>query len=58
MTLLESIWLIISFLIIAIVLLTDPSSDQPSSGQNLIYKISGLLIISFYLLTTFLSLTK
>ncbi len=57
MTLLESIWLIISFLIIVIVLLTDPSSDQPSSGQNLIYKFSGLLIVSFYLLTTFLSLT-
>jgi protein translocase SecG subunit len=61
MNLLESIWFIISFLIIVIVLLVDPKDSltgsstnntlglfsSPSSGQQFIYNFSGILILVF-----------
>jgi protein translocase SecG subunit len=69
MNLLESIWFIISFLIIVIVLLVDPKDSltgsstnntlglfsSPSSGQQFIYNFSGILILVFFVLTTILS---
>ena len=70
MSLLESSWFLISSLIIVIVLLVDPKSSlagsssnavlglfsSPSSGQQFIYKFSAVLILSFFVLTTVLSL--
>mgnify|MGYP006171773995 CR=1 FL=1 len=69
MTLLESIWFVITFLIISVVLLIDPKSSaasggnnpvigvfsSPSSGQSFIYRVSAVLIILFYILTIVLS---
>jgi len=65
MNLLESIWFLIAFLLIAIVLLIDPKSSiagsstspvlgafsSPSSGQKFIYQFSAVLIASFLILT-------
>ena len=70
MSLLESSWFLITFLIISIVLLVDPKSSMtgsntnavmglfssPSSGQQFIYKFSAVLILFFFVLTTILSL--
>jgi len=70
MSLLESSWFLISSLIIVIVLLVDPKSSlagsdtnavlglfsSPSSGQQFIYNFSAVLILSFFILTTVLSL--
>ena len=70
MSLLESSWFLISFLIILIVLLLDPKSSitgsntnavlglfsSPSSGQQFIYNFSAVLISLFFVLTTVLSL--
>ena len=70
MSLLESSWFLISSLIIVIVLLVDPKNSltgstsnavlgffsSPSSGQQFIYKFSAVLILSFFVLTTVLSL--
>lgn len=72
MTLLQTIWFIIAFLIISIVLLIDPKSSgagietnpvsgffsTPSSGQQFVYRFSAILIISFYVLTTFLKCSE
>jgi len=69
MTLLESIWFVITFLIISVVLLVDPKSygagggsnpvlgvfSSPSSGQSFIYRVSAFLIVLFYILTIVLS---
>jgi|TARA_B100000768_G_scaffold180352_1_gene200076 preprotein translocase subunit SecG len=70
MNFLESSWFLISSLIIVIVLLVDPKSSlagsdtnavlglfsSPSSGQQFIYNFSAVLILSFFILTTVLSL--
>lgn len=70
MSLLESSWFLISSMIIGIVLLVDPKSSltssntnpivglfsSPSSGQEFIYNFSAVLIVSFFVLTTILSL--
>ena len=70
MDILESIWFIISFLIIVIVLLVDPKSSMvgsntnavlglfssPSTSQQFIYNLSAVLIFLFFVLTTVLSL--
>jgi protein translocase SecG subunit len=68
MGLLEGSWFLISFLIIAIVLLVDPKSSlsssssvlglfsSPSSGQQFIYKFSAILIGVFFILTLSISL--
>ena len=72
MSLLESSWFLISFLIIAIVLLVDPKSSlagsnknavlglfsSVSSGQKFIYNFSAVLILLFFVLTTILSLSN
>ena len=72
MSLLESSWFLISFLIVIIVLLVDPKSSlagpntnavlglfsSPDSGQQFIYNFSGVLILSFFALTTILSLNN
>jgi protein translocase SecG subunit len=69
MTLLESSWFLVAFLIIAIVLLIDPKSSMsgsgsnpslggfssPSSEQKFIYQFSAVLITTFFILTTALS---
>ena len=69
MDILESIWFIISFLIIVIVLLVDPKSSMvgsntnavlglfssPSSGQQFIYRLSAILISLFFILSVVLS---
>ena len=66
MSLLESIWFLISSLIITIVLLVNPKTSitgssensvlglfsSPSSGQQFIYNFSAVLIVSFFVLTT------
>ena len=70
MNFLESSWFLISSLIIVIVLLVDPKSSlagsdtnavlglfsSPSLGQQFIYNFSAVLILSFFILTTVLSL--
>jgi hypothetical protein len=56
MGLLEGSWFLISFLIIAIVLLVDPKSSLTTSGQQVIYKFSALLIGVFFILTLTISL--
>jgi protein translocase SecG subunit len=72
MNLIESSWFLISFLIILIVLATDPKSSltgssknvvlglfsSPTSGQQFIYNFSAVLIILFFVLTTVLSLNN
>ena len=72
MNLIESSWFVISILIILIVLLVDPKSSitgsntnalqglfsSPSTSQQFIYNFSAVLILSFYVLTTVLSLTN
>ena len=72
MNLLESSWFIVSSLIIAIVLLVDPKNSlsgsgtnaalgllsSPSSSQQTIYRISGVLIAFFFLLTVVLGLSN
>jgi protein translocase SecG subunit len=72
MSLLESSWFLVSSLIIAIILLVDPKDSQtignsnallgsfssPSSAQQFIYNFSAILIISFFVLTTALSLNN
>ena len=72
MNLIESVWFLVSFLIILIVLLVDPKSSlaggnnnfvlgalySPSSGQQFIYKFSAILIGVFFVLTTVLSLNS
>ena len=68
MDLLESIWFLISSLIIIIVLLVDPKSSLTGSSNNIlgftnsggqfIYKFSAVLIVSFFMLTTVLSLNN
>lgn len=69
MSLFESVWLLLSSLIILIVLLVDPKSSitgsstnavlglfsSPSTGQQFIYSFSIVIILSFYILTTVLS---
>ena len=69
MNLIESCWFLISFLIIGIILLTDPKNSivgssnnsmlgmfsSPSSGQKFIYTFSAVLIAIFFILTTVLS---
>ena len=69
MSLLESSWFLVTFLIIAIVLLIDPKTSAsgssaspvlggfatPSSEQKFIYRISAALIAVFFILTTVLS---
>ncbi len=71
MGLLESSWFLISFLIIAIILIVDPKSSlagpntnavwglfsSPDSGQQFIYNFSAILIVSFFILTVVLSLS-
>ena len=70
MSLLESSWFLVAFLIITIVLLVDPKSSMsgassnpvlggfatPSSEQKFIYRFSAILIAGFFILTTLLSL--
>jgi len=72
MDVIESIWFIVSFLIILIVLLVDPKSSMvgsstnailglfssPSSSQQFIYNLSAVLIFLFFVLTTVLSLVQ
>jgi protein translocase SecG subunit len=72
MSLLESTWFLISFLVITVVLLVDPKSSltdsntngvlglfsSPSSGQQFIYNFSAVLIVFFFILTTILSLNN
>jgi len=72
MSLLESTWFLVSSLIIAIILLVDPKDSQtvgnsnallgsfssPSSAQQFIYNFSAILILSFFVLTTVLSLSN
>ena len=72
MSLLESSWFLVSFLVISIVLLLDPKTSltdsntngvvglfsSPSSGQQFIYNFSALLILLFFVLTTVLSLNN
>jgi protein translocase SecG subunit len=72
MSLLESIWFLISSLIITIVLLVNPKTSitgssensvlglfsSPSSGQQFIYNFSAILILLFFVLTTILSLNN
>jgi protein translocase SecG subunit len=70
MDILESIWFIISFLIILIVLLVDPKSSMvgsntnavlgfsPNTSQQFIFNLSAVLIVLFFVLTTVLSLIK
>jgi protein translocase SecG subunit len=69
MNILESSWFLIAFLIIGIVLLVDPKSSitgstsssvlgmfaSPSSGQQFIYRFSGVMIAGFFLLSLTLS---
>ena len=69
MSLLESIWFLVAFLIIAIVLLIDPKSSasgsganslisgfaSPSSEQRFIYRVSAILIAIFFISTIVLS---
>ncbi len=69
MSLLESSWFLVAFLIITIVLLVDPKSSAsgssnstllgsfstPSTEQKFIYRVSAILIASFFILTTILS---
>lgn len=56
MDLLEGGWFLISFLIIAIVLLVDPKNSLTTSGQQVIYKFSAILIGGFFILTLAISL--
>ena len=72
MSLLESSWFLVSFLVISIVLLLDPKTSltdsntngvlglfsSPISGQQFIYNFSALLILLFFVLTTVLSLNN
>lgn len=72
MNILESVWFLISFLIIGIILLVDPKNSvpssannsvlqvfsSPSSGQQFLYRLSAVLIAAFFALTTFLSLNS
>ena len=69
MNILESSWFLIAFLIIGIVPLVDPKSSitgstsssvlgmfaSPSSGQQFIYRFSGVMIAGFFLLSLTLS---
>ena len=69
MNILESIWFLTAFLIISIVLVVDPKSSisgsnnssvlgmfsSPSSGQQFIYRLSAVVIASFFLLSLGLS---
>ena len=70
MSLLESIWFLVAFLIIAIVLLIDPKNSTtgsgansllggfatPSSEQKFIYRVSAVLIATFFISTVVLSI--
>ena len=70
MSLLESIWFLVAFLIIAIVLLIDPKNSTtgsggnallggfatPSSEQKFIYRVSAVLIAIFFISTVVLSI--
>jgi len=70
MSLLETIWFLLSIIIILIVMLVDPKNYQPSSntsnilgsfsnsssGQEFIYNFSTVLILVFFVLTPILSL--
>ena len=72
MDLLEGSWVFLSTLIILIILLVDPKSSltgsgssaliglfsSPASGQQFIYKFSAVLIITFFILTTVLSINS
>jgi protein translocase SecG subunit len=69
MSILESIWFFVASLIILIILLVNPKTSltgsnantvlglfsSPSSGQQFIYNFSAVLILGFFVLTTFLS---
>jgi len=69
MSILESSWFLIAFLIIGIILLVDPKSSisglnnnavlgafsSPSSGQQFIYRFSSVAIASFFILSLVLS---
>jgi protein translocase SecG subunit len=69
MSILESSWFLIAFLIIGIILLVDPKSSisgssnsavlgafsSPSSGQQFIYRFSAAAITSFFVLSLVLS---
>ena len=69
MDLIESSWFIISSVIIVIVLVVDPKSSITgsdtnsilgfsNSGGQFIYKLSAVLILLFFILTTALSLNN
>ena len=72
MNLLETVWFLISFLIITIILLVDPKSpltgastnrvlglfSSPSAGQEFVYRLGALLISSFFIVTPILSLDR
>ena len=69
MNLLESCWFLIAFLIIGIVFFVDPKNSMPSTttnsmlgafsspseGQQFIYRLSSVLIGSFFVLTIVLN---
>ena len=69
MSLLESCWFLIAFLIIGIVLFVDPKNSMPSTttssmlqafsspseGQQFIYRLSSILMGSFFVLTIVLN---
>ena len=69
MSFLEISWFLVAFLITAIVLVVDPKNSSGSSGSNpilggfsspsseqkFIYRVSSVLIGSFFILTTILS---
>ena len=69
MNILESTWFLTAFLIIGIVLAVDTKSSisgsnnssvlgmfsSPSSGQQFIYRVSAIVIASFFLLSLGLS---
>ena len=69
MSLLESSWILVALLIIAVVLLIDPKSSAsgagvnsvlgglatPSSEQKFLYRVSAGLIATFFILTIILS---
>jgi protein translocase SecG subunit len=72
MNLIETVWFLISSLIIILVLLVDPKSSltssntnsvlglfsNPSTGQELVYRFSAILISFFFIVTPILSLDK
>ena len=67
MTVFDAAWFAIAIIIIAIVLVIDPKStlqnsnnmagvfESSSSGQQFIYKLSAVLIATFYVLTIYLN---